>query len=174
MPLFTAQMSEERKKELRNEYVRTIIPMERFSSCNMLVRDDSKLRNSGDSRFTEKYTYKSNLPEITYVDRYLDMDAFIKTLSNGLLFKEIKQWNDPYEKRFYTDEKMTKYKGGLNQYTPRMYACCFTLGEESEIRWKAYSQKEGLGARCVKVRFDLELLLSLLDISAKKYNFTVY
>lgn len=169
MSLITAKMSAQRQLRIRKDCIRTIEPIKGFSSCFCIVRDNSEY-DKGDFELEEPYTYKTGFSFKTMY-KYVGFEGFLKTLKTGLLFKEPSLWPDPYESLFYN----AKYYNIDNHSTPHpMYACCFTIGEETEASWKQYVGGSGLNARCVRIKLDFNRLLLYLDKFAEDHQCKVY
>lgn len=120
------------------------------------------------SLFHKKYVYK-------YFDRR-EFASYIREKSFSLYFREIKDWDDPYEKRFYcADYSYFKEKTPFVNDHRTVYACCFTTKKDSEPSWQMYvnkdhasdSNKKDKGkmnrAVCVQARFDFKALLDYLN-----------
>lgn len=113
------------------------------------------------SLFHKKYVYK-------YFDRR-KFPKYIRKNQFSLYFREISEWNDPYEKRFYNAD-YSKVEGAqfLDDHR-KVYACCFTSQKDSEPSWKMYveqkSKPEGSTEReiCIQARFDFKALLDSLN-----------
>ncbi len=169
MAVIVAKMRKERKIRIRKDLVREIIPLEKQTKCYCLVRDCSE-NDKGDFWQKEPLTYKDGF-SIDYIYKYLDIEAFIKTLKKGFLFNQPSAWPDPYEKVFYN----AKYTNIDNRYTPNpLYVCCFTTGEETDAGWKQYVSNSGLGARCVRIRLNSNRLISFLNNYAEKQHCNIY
>ena len=69
-----------------------------------------------------------------YLYKYLNRDAFKKTLQNGLRFARPSTWNDQFERRFY-DADYSKIAPNLSKDT---FATCFAYGKENEAAWRSY------------------------------------
>lgn len=133
-----------------------------FSKSMKKTRQHILLSNS---LFHKKYVYK-----------YFDRRKFPKYIGKNqfsLYFREISEWNDPYEKRFYNAD-YSKVEGAqfLDDHR-KVYACCFTSQKDSEPSWKMYvdqnsepsQKKEGSTEReiCIQARFDFKALLDALN-----------
>lgn len=111
-----------------------------------------------------------------YVYKYFDRRKFPKYIGKNqfsLYFREISEWNDPYEKRFYNAD-YTDVEGAqfLNDHR-KVYACCFTSQKDSEPSWKMYVDQsselppKAIGSAereiCIQARFDFKALLDALN-----------
>lgn len=169
MPIFKAEMQKERKLRIRKDCVRDIIPLDKYPSCYSLARDNSE--NAGDYYKDEPLTYDESFSSVDLVFKYLDIEAFIKTLKTGFMFKEPSLWTDPYEKVFYE----AKYNGiDCSDIPNPLYACCFTTGEETDAGWKQYADNTGLGLKCVRISLNFNELLAVLNKYGEKHNCKIY
>lgn len=169
MALIIAKLGSERKLRIRKDCVREIGHLDKFSCCYSLVRDNSE-EDEGDYFKGEPLTYKEGF-SVHSVYKYLDIEAFIKTLKTGFMFKEPSSWPDPYEKVFYE----AKYNGIDSADTPNpLYACCFTTGDETDASWKQYANNTGLGSKCVRICLNFNNLLACWNKYAEKHNCKIY
>lgn len=74
------------------------------------------------------------LSQKRYLYKYLNKDAFKKTIQNGLRFAKPSTWNDQFERRFY-DADYSKIAPNLSKAT---FAACFAYGKENEAAWRSY------------------------------------
>ena len=108
------------------------------------------------------------------VYKYMDFETAIICLTNSSIrFVEPTEWLDKYEGRFYEASYSEVCKD--TNYTPKLYACCFTLNKTSEAAWKTYSyNKNGLAYRCLQFKIDLSKLRNLLNDYCSSNNMTLY
>lgn len=170
MALYKAILDKERQLRIRKDCVREIVQLDKFSNCFCLVRDNNEIDKDGDYYDDEPLTYKSDF-SVESIFKYLDIEAFIKTLKTGFLFKEPSLWPDSYEKLFYD----AKYHGIDRLDTPNpLYACCFTTGEETDASWKQYADNSGLGSKCIRLRLNFNNYFDELNKYAEKHNCKIY
>lgn len=170
MALVKAILDKERMLRIRKDCVREIIQLDNYPNCFCLVRDNNEKDKDGDYYGDEPLTYKSDF-SIDSMFKYLDIEAFIKTLKTGFLFKEPSLWSDPYEKLFFD----AKYHGINRLDAPNpLYACCFTTGEETDASWKQYAENSGLGSKCLRLRLNFRNYIDILNKYAEKRNCKIY
>lgn len=95
-----------------------------------------------------------SLPYYKYCSLDIVLEIFRKKIGNQKIrFVEPPYWDDQFESRFY-NANYKKVNNNQN-YTPKLYATCFTPRKESEPAWQIYNRgKEGLGKRCVQFKFN--------------------
>lgn len=95
-----------------------------------------------------------SLPYYKYCSLDIVLEIFRKNIGlQTIRFVEPPYWDDQFESRFYS-ANYKKVNMDPN-YTPKLYATCFTPRKESEPAWKIYNRdKEGLGKRCVQFKFN--------------------
>lgn len=77
---------------------------------------------------------KCLLAQKRYLYKYLNKDAFQKTLQYGLRFARPSTWTDQFERRFY-DADYSKIAPNLSKDT---FAACFAYDKENEAAWRSY------------------------------------
>lgn len=74
-----------------------------------------------------------------YIYKYMPISTAEQCLKyNSIRFHEPSQWNDPFEKLYYT----AKYDNVMpNQaFDTHMYACCLTTKKDCEAAWRMYTE----------------------------------
>ena len=74
------------------------------------------------------------LSQKKYLYKYLNKDAFQKTVQYGLRFAKPSTWKDQFERRFY-DADYSKIAPNFSKDT---FAACFAYGKENEAAWRSY------------------------------------
>lgn len=148
----TVTFTESQLDSIKRDIVKPITSFQKLSECAYIGE-----------RKKNRYMYK-----------YMDIETAILCLkSNSIQFIEPTEWEDKYERRFYTADYslITTNKS----YTPKLYACCFTFSKASEAAWKTYSyNKSGLASRCVQFRINKAKFRKILHEYAKKNKCKVY
>lgn len=136
-------------------------------------RQLKQLKKCKDYGETESMSYLMPLAKVKSVYKYMDLESAIQCLTNGTLrFAEPTEWPDKYESMFYEADYSNVSKS--RDFTPRLYACCFTRKKTSEAAWKIYSyEKLGLGHCCVQFKINLRKLRLCLDSFASANGFHV-
>lgn len=115
------------------------------------------------------YHLINNEKPLKYAYKYMSLDTFLLSLSSGTWqFVEPTRWSDEYEGRFYKANYNNIAKTGV---CPRkLYATCITGEVANEAAWKVYSHGQGLGARCVQIKINMEILRQKLSKDIFKQN----
>lgn len=99
--------------------------------------------------------------------KYMTLEAFILSLHEGTWqFVEPTKWNDEYEGRFYHANYSDINKP--DDCPPKLYATCITGEIANEAAWKVYSHGQGLGARCVQIKINMNKLRESLSKRIEK------
>lgn len=115
------------------------------------------------------YYLINNEKPLKYAYKYMSLDSFLISLSSGTWqFVEPTRWNDEYEGRFYK----ANYSNIIipNDCPRQLFATCITGEVANEAAWKVYSHGQGLGARCVQIKINMEQLRQMLSKDIFKIN----
>ena len=100
--------------------------------------------------------------------KHMPLELALKTIEDkAFWFSDLREWEDPFEKRFL---EATYTKGGKNvsfRWKDRVYCTCLSMTDSSEAYWKVYSQNQ----ICVELRINRK---ELLDELRKLTEFEVY
>lgn len=159
---------------LRDERVKGIIDDSNLSNVKYL-------RGTGDSGIDKEWFYydedyvNSCLIYEKHIGKYLSLDNFQKTLRNGFFFNQPSQWKDDFENRFYeADYSQIVPLDKKDELTPRLYACCFTYGYETEAAWNTYLKAKEEYNETIRLEINRKKLLFQLNSWAKQNNYLVY
>lgn len=145
------------------------------------------LRTPADESIDNQFYYFDddyiNTNDVYYkhIGKYVSWLHLEDVFSKGFYFQEPSQWKDDFEKRFYCADYTKILSPHLtDKYTPRLYACCFTYGFETEAAWNTYgnttikNDKQPQREFVVRLEINRENLLSELNNWARNNNFFVY
>lgn len=173
-------------ESLKNELLKTIHESQ-WERVFFLRSPTDKEIDNRNYFFDEDYINTGVFYE-RHIAKYVRLCHLNNVLSNGLYFQEPSEWKDDFEKRFYcADYSQIIPKQFIDKYTPKLYACCFTYGFETEAAWNTYKetnnnqnehsyqnrQKE-LEEKVVRLEINRYVLLSELNKWAKNNDFHVY
>lgn len=169
----TIKLSKEAWKRMRSERIKEIIDSD-WEKIKFL-------RNSADETLDSQWLYidedyiNSFKAYDKHVGKYIQMRYLESNFANGLFFQEPSQWNDDFESRFYmADYSNIVPADKITAFTPRLYACCFTYGFETEAAWKTYSGNDSQAKNVVRLELNKRKLFPELNNWAKLNNFTIY
>ena len=96
--------------------------------------------------------------------KYMPIEYALKSLEdNYLYFQQLTQWDDQYEKRFYSANYSQICVD--NKITPKVHACCFTSKKLNEAHVNAYiNNKEKV---CIRFEINTSKLRKCLEQYAK-------
>ena len=159
---------------LRDERVKKIIDDTNLSNVKYL-------RGPGDSFIDDEWYYYDedyiNSFQIyeKHIGKYLSYKYLESTLRDGFFFKQPSLWKDDFESRFYEADYLQIISlDKKNELTPRLYACCFTYGFETEAAWNTYFDKKKEINDTIRLEINRKELFVQLNSWAKNNNYLVY
>lgn len=74
--------------------------------------------------------------------KYSSLENTLLTLKRGIWFSKPDAWNDPFEKKYYNGEYITRDGAQIcYPFINRIACTCFTTREKSEAYWKTYANE---------------------------------
>ena len=139
------------------------------------------MRGSGDSVIDNEWYYydedyvNSCLSYEKHIGKYLSFEYLQSTLRDGFYFKQPSQWKDDFESRFYeADYSLIIPLEKKDELTPRLYACCFTYGFETEAAWNSYLNPKKECNDTIRLEINRNKLFFQLNKWAANNNYLVY
>ena len=86
-----------------------------------------------------------------HIYKYMNMENALNSLQDNYLYFQVpSEWEDRFEKWLYEADYSQLPNGST--FSPKIYACCFTLSKECEAAWNTYTygNKTGLASRGVQ------------------------
>lgn len=169
----TVKLSKEAWQRMRRERIKDITDSD-WGKIKFLRNKSDEIIDSQWFYVDEDYinTFKAYAK---HVGKYIRVSYLESTFANGLFFQEPSQWKDDFESRFYkADYSNIVPIDKITTFTPRLYACCFTYGFETEAAWMTYSGNDDQSKNVVRLELNKEKLFSELNNWAKLNKFTVY
>ena len=163
---------------LRNERVKEI-------KKDPTLHNIKYLRGPGDSNIDNEWFYydedyvNTGLSYEKHIGKYLSYKHLESTFRDGLYFKQPSLWKDNFESRFYeADFSRIVPIEKKDEFTPRLYACCFTYGFETEAAWNTYmnpkENPEKHANDTIRLEIKREKLLCELNKWAEQNKYLVY
>lgn len=159
---------------LRDERVKKIIDDPKRRNIKLL-------RGPGDWDIDKEWFYydedyvNTGVSYEKHIGKYISYKYLESTLRDGLYFKQPSLWKDNFESRFYkADFSRIVPIEKKDEFTPRLYACCFTYGFETEASWNTYINSLERVNDTIRLEIKREKLLSELDIWAEQNKYLVY
>lgn len=159
---------------LRDERVKKIYDDKTLSNVKYL-------RGTGDSNIDNEWYYydedyvNTGLEYEKHIGKYLSFKYLESTLRDGFFFKQPSLWKDDFESRFYeADFSQIVPLDKKDELTPRLYACCFTYGFETEAAWNTYLNAKEPDNDTIRLEINKGKLFSELNKWATNNNCMVY
>ena len=167
----TYKLSKEAWNRMRKDRIKEILDS-RWENIKLLRNKSDEIIDSQWFYINEDYINSFNAYE-QHIGKYIRLHYLENTFANGLLFQEPSQWNDDFERRFY-EADYSNITDNNENFTPKLYACCFTYGFETEAAWKTYAGRKKDEKDVVRLEINKKRLLSELNNWAKHNKYTVY
>lgn len=159
---------------LRDERVKKIIDDPKRRNIKLL-------RGPGDWDIDKEWFYydedyvNTGVSYEKHIGKYISYKYLESTLRDGLYFKQPSLWKDNFESRFYkADFSRIVPIEKKDEFTPRLYACCFTYGFETEASWNTYINSLERVNDTIRLEIKREKLLCELNIWAEQNKYLVY
>lgn len=159
---------------LRDERVKKIIDDPTYRNLKLL-------RGPGDWDIDKEWFYydedyvNTGLSYEKHIGKYISYKFLESTLRDGLYFKQPSLWKDNFESRFYkADFSRIVPIEKKDEFTPRLYACCFTYGFETEASWNTYINYPEQVNDTIRLEIKREKLLCELNNWAEQNKYLVY
>lgn len=159
---------------LRDERVKKIIDDPKRRNIKLL-------RGPGDWDIDKEWFYydedyvNTGVSYEKHIGKYISYKYLESTFRDGLYFKQPSLWKDNFESRFYkADFSRIVPIEKKDEFTPRLYACCFTYGFETEASWNTYINSLERVNDTIRLEIKREKLLSELNIWAEQNKYLVY
>lgn len=159
---------------LRDERVKKIIDDPKRRNIKLL-------RGPGDWDIDKEWFYydedyvNTGVSYEKHIGKYISYKYLESTFRDGLYFKQPSLWKDNFESRFYkADFSRIVPIEKKDEFTPRLYACCFTYGFETEASWNTYINSLERVNDTIRLEIKREKLLGELNIWAEQNKYLVY
>ncbi len=159
---------------LRDERVKKIIDDPKRRNIKLL-------RGPGDWDIDKEWFYydedyvNTGVSYEKHIGKYISYKYLESTLRDGLYFKQPSLWKDNFESRFYkADFSRIVPIEKKDEFPPRLHACCFTYGFETEASWNTYINSIERVNDTIRLEIKREKLLCELNIWAEQNKYLVY
>lgn len=127
------------------------------------------------TRFSRPYTHYcrlGNLVKGKFIYKYMPLStAKLCLASNSLRFREPSEWDDPFERLYYTADY-----SNLNpdlRFNTKLFACCLTNKPNSEAAWRIYTKKYEEDP-CVQFKIYIGQFRQAIDRFIKESKANIY